>query len=62
MDQQAILRRGVDIVAPMRKRESNVIWNFLLLPQLGQGIQGAYGVRDYSPIMEKGERAGLDPN
>ena len=56
------MRRGVDIVAPMRKRESNVIWNFVLLPQLGQGIQGAYGVGYYPPVMKKGERAGLDPD
>ena len=62
VDQNAILRLGVYVLTLMRKRESDVIWNLVLLPQLGQSIQGAYRVGDYPPVMKKGERAGLDPD
>ena len=59
---KAIRRRGIYIVTPMRKRQSDVIRDPMLLSQLGECIQSAHKVEHYPSIMEGSERTGLDPD
>ena len=46
----------------MREGQSDVVWNLVLLPQLGECVQGTHGVRYYPTIVERGERSSLDPD
>jgi hypothetical protein len=62
VDEKTTLGRSVNLITPMRQRQTDRIRNLIHPPQQSECVQGAHRFRDDPRIMKRGEGTSMDSN